>query len=160
MNRAKCRSEEGSLLLSTFHLLFFVSFLILSLTGIIYNQMMQLQQFSQAYEAKALIEMSEAVLQDKLEWEDVEKGTVYFTQGKVDIEKVSDTEYELSARLNNNYTSSQNVIIPLPTKPEESGALLENQGADVPPLIEADSETIQSDEENEIIEPKLPSEIE
>ncbi|MER2063319.1 MAG: hypothetical protein ABS873_01590 [Alkalibacterium sp.] len=107
-----CESEEGSLLLSTFHLLLFITFLVLSLTGIVYNQHMQLNQMSQAYEAKALIEVSRTLLQERLEKEEVDEAVLSFNQGEVTISKVSGYEYRLVATLTNAYVSSQSITIP------------------------------------------------
>lgn len=142
-------NEEGSLLLSTFHLLFFISFLIVSLTGIVYNQMMQLQQISQAYEAKALIEVSKSMLREKAKWEDVETATLYFSQGEVVIRKASDTEFILAAKLNNSYTSSQTIAIAFPVEPADRQADPESLGSDDIPLIE---QPIEADLELERIE--------
>lgn len=103
--------DEGSILLSTFHLLLFISFLIISLTAILQHQMMQLQQISQSYEAKALIEVSEAFLRERLEWEDVETGTLYFDEGRVDVLKETDTLYTFVATMPNHYTSKRTIEI-------------------------------------------------
>lgn len=131
--------EEGSLLLSTFHLLFFVSFLILSLTGIVYNQLMQLQQISQAYEAKALIEVSEFLLQEKLEGEEVESATLHFSQGKVAISKDSDTAYSLVATMTNGYTSSQTLSVTPNPGPDEVLVTPENLESTELPITEESS---------------------
>lgn len=112
-------NDQGSILLSTFHLLFFMSFLILSLTSVIRNQVMQLQQISQAYEAKALIEVSELLLRERILWEEVETGMVYFKQGSVEITKESDAEYVLVAKLSNGYTSRLTVEIRLAPESDE-----------------------------------------
>ncbi|GEK88755.1 hypothetical protein SAMN04488100_10833 [Alkalibacterium putridalgicola] len=134
-------SEEGSLLLSTFHLLLFISFLILSVTGVVYNQLMQLQQISQSYEAKALIEVSESMLKDRLVWEDVETATLYFSQGHVEILKETDAEYSLVAYLNNRYTSRQRFIVePDPTLEEILIIQGDPDPADVP-LADENSST-------------------
>ncbi|MFO8068433.1 MAG: hypothetical protein R6U02_00315 [Alkalibacterium sp.] len=110
VNKIRC-NDEGSLLLSTFHLLLFISFLILSLTAILQHQMMQLQLISQAYEAKALIEVSEELLRERLDREDVETGTIYFSEGRVDISKETDTRYTLAATMPNHYTSRRSIEI-------------------------------------------------
>lgn len=133
-------NEEGSLLLSTFHLLLFISFLILSVTGVVYNQLMQLQQISQAYEAKALIEVSESMLKDRRVWEDVETATLYFSQGHVEIVKETDAEYLLVAYLNNRYTSQQRFIVePDPALEETLLIQGDPDPADVPLADESSS---------------------
>ncbi|OJF94305.1 hypothetical protein AX762_07535 [Alkalibacterium sp. 20] len=104
-------NDEGSLLLSTFHLLLFISFLIISLTAILQHQMMQLQQINQSYEAKALIEVSEVFLRERLEWEDIETGTLYFNEGRVDVAKETETLYTLVATMPNHYTSRRSIEI-------------------------------------------------
>lgn len=118
--------DEGSLLLSTFYLLIFISFLILSLTGIIYNQLTQLQLTSQAYEAKALIEVSQNMLREKDDLDKIERAMLYFKQGEVQIKKLSEREYKLEARLNNAYKSSLTFSIPKEVKTEEAHEVIEH----------------------------------
>lgn len=112
-------SEEGSIMLSTFYLILFVSFLTVSLAGIIYNQMMQLKHLSDAYEAKALIEVSGHLLEERLESEDIETAILYYSEGIVKIRKESAEEYSLVATLANEYTSSQRITVTLEVESEE-----------------------------------------
>ncbi|GEK91354.1 hypothetical protein [Alkalibacterium kapii] len=137
--------DEGSLLLSTFHLLFFISFLIISLTSIINNQLMQLQLVSRAYEAKAMIEVSQTLLRGKNEWENVETGTIYFSQGEVTIEKKTAGEYELEAKLNNNYTSSQTIFIDKTISKEERKKKRDNTTTSKTPVKDTSSEEKQGE---------------
>ncbi|MDZ7834856.1 MAG: hypothetical protein U5K84_05495 [Alkalibacterium sp.] len=97
--------EEGSILLSTFHLLLFLTFLILALTTVVQNQVMQLRQISHSYEARALIALSEDRLKERLEWHEVETGMIAYSTGNVEIIRESEKTYLLVATLNNSYAS-------------------------------------------------------
>jgi len=103
--------EEGSILLSTFHLLLFLTFLILALTTVVQNQVMQLRQISHSYEARALIALSEDKLREKLESQEVESGTIAYSTGNVEIIREAEKTYLLVATLNNSYTSKSKVEI-------------------------------------------------
>lgn len=106
--------EEGSILLSTFHLLLFSSFLIISLTTVMRYQIMQLQQISHSYEAKALIELSADILRERVETDEIETSTLYFNSGSVKINKETASQYTLIATLTNTYTSKATInIVPL-----------------------------------------------
>ncbi|WP_091529036.1 hypothetical protein [Alkalibacterium subtropicum] len=136
MDKKLRTNEEGSLLLSTFHLLLFISFLILSVTAIVNNQLMQLHQISQAYEAKALIEVSESLLKDRLVREEVEAATLYFSQGHVEIIKETDTDYSLVAHLTNHYTRRQ--MLRIEPEPNPKGILIIPEDSDTGDVFSTD----------------------
>ena len=103
--------EKGSVLLSTFHLLLFTSFLLISLTSIVRLQVMQLQQIAFSYEAKALIEIGEEILMVEVEKNNIETGRILFREGTVDIKKETESLYTLVATLPNKYTSQSTIEI-------------------------------------------------
>ncbi len=103
--------EKGSVLLSTFHLLLFTSFLLISLTSIVRLQVMQLQQIAFSYEAKALIEIGEEILMVEVEKNNIETGRILFREGTVDIKKETESLYTLVATLPNQYTSQSTIEI-------------------------------------------------
>lgn len=137
--RKRGSSDEGSVLLSTFYLLLFMSFLIISLTSIVRLQVLQLQQISQSYEAKALIEMGEAILKEKVEREDVETGKIIFREGVVDVKKETGTTYTLVVTLSNQYTSRSTIDLLLPEDTEDVEGLETDE--DIIPDVSGDEDT-------------------
>ena len=141
--------EKGSVLLSTFHLLLFTSFLLISLTSIVRLQVMQLQQIAFSYEAKALIEIGEEILMVEVEKNNIETGRILFREGTVDIKKETESLYTLVATLPNKYTSQSTIEIqpiveeeiqePLPADEEEDD-VSEDEHEEIGEARHADSE--------------------
>lgn len=115
----KLKNEEGSVLISTFGLLLFLSFLITSATLVIRHQVIQFNQISTSYEAKAMIEMTEHLFLENQNKEEIKSGVVTFSNGSVTVTEMSERVYLFKATLNNNYTSQATLILPEPLVEEE-----------------------------------------
>lgn len=115
----KLKNEEGSVLISTFGLLLFLSFLITSATLVIRHQVIQFNQISTSYEAKAMIEMTEHLFLENQNKEEIKSGVVTFSNGSVTVTEMSERVYFFKATLNNNYTSQATLILPEPLVEEE-----------------------------------------
>lgn len=115
----KLKNEEGSVLISTFGLLLFLSFLITSATLVIRHQVIQFNQISTSYEAKAMIEMTEHLFLENQNKEEIKSGVVTFSNGSVIVTEMSERVYFFKATLNNNYTSQATLILPEPLVEEE-----------------------------------------
>ncbi|GAA0352594.1 hypothetical protein GCM10008932_01970 [Alkalibacterium iburiense] len=105
------QDDQGSILVSTFALLLFISFLITSASLVIKHQVVQYNLISQTYEAKAMIEMTKQILVDE-DNEAISSGSLAFSNGTVTIKQTGERKYSIEATLNNNFTSRSVFILP------------------------------------------------
>ena len=98
------QDDQGSILVSTFALLLFISFLITSASLVIKHQVVQYNLISQTYEAKAMIEMTKQILVDE-DKETISSGSLVFSNGTVTVIQTEDRKYSIEATLDNNFTS-------------------------------------------------------
>lgn len=105
--------EEGYLLISTLLFLVFSGLFSHSVIKISGHQIIQLRQFSRAYEAKGAINIGEELLNTYIEKEDIppKKGQVRTSVGAIDIKKKSEVIYQLSLTLDNGEVFSKEVKI-------------------------------------------------
>ncbi|MCC5894601.1 MAG: hypothetical protein JJU16_04000 [Alkalibacterium sp.] len=135
--QGKGKEEQGSSLISTLLLLLFLTLLMTASAAVIKHQIIQYKQTAHSYEAKALIEMTEALIS-------VEDGghypsSVLFNNGKTVVLKTSETQLLIKATLNSRYTSQKHIEIPVKSViPAESD---QNHGVNKedPRVIDEDS---------------------
>lgn len=118
------QDEQGSILVSTFGLLLFLSFLITTATLVIKHQVIQYNLITHTYEAKAMIEMTKQILLEEDD-ESIRSGSLSFTNGTVSVKRTHDRRYTIEATLDNNYKSQSTFVLPEP-EIEETDPIDEN----------------------------------
>lgn len=110
------KSEHGYLLMSTLFFLVFTGLFTQMLIKISGNHIIQLRQFSEAYQAKAALNMSESILKQYIESnkEAPEKGKITTSIGLVNLQKRSEEEFMLKVTLANGMEYYQYVDIDVP----------------------------------------------
>lgn len=91
------KSEKGYLMLSTLFLLILSGIMTQSIIKISTNHIIQLNQISANYQAKTALNLTEAILTDRIVNKNqlVKKGTIVSSVGKINILKKSDIDYQL-----------------------------------------------------------------
>lgn len=110
-------SEHGYLLLSTLFLLMLSGILTQGAVRVLSSQLIQLKQFSAAYQAKTALNMSNKLLKHYIENNDdqlPETGKVKTSIGEVTIRKIAENEYQSSLRLENGLTYTSDIWIDIP----------------------------------------------
>src|SRR5690554_5731072 len=105
------QDDQGSILVSTFALLLFISFLITSTSLVIKHQVIQYNLISQSYEAKAMIEMTKQIMVEENN-EAIKNGALVFSEGTVTVKQMGDRKYSIEATLDSNYTSRSVFTLP------------------------------------------------
>lgn len=111
------KDEQGSILVSTFGLLLFISFLITTATIVIKHQVIQYNLITHTYEAKAMIEMSKHIILEEGN-EDISEGSLSFSNGTVTVKRTNGRSYTLEAKLDNDFRSQSKLELPEPINEE------------------------------------------
>ncbi|EXJ22773.1 hypothetical protein ADIAL_1795 [Alkalibacterium sp. AK22] len=127
------KSERGGTLISTLLFALFLSLFISSAVLVLKHQALQFKQTAYAYEAKAMIQMTERLITVTESKGQPCPERVLFNQGKTTVAQLSKDRYQITAVLSNNYTSKKTVqLLPVPVEdsrqetsqlkePEETG---------------------------------------
>lgn len=111
----KLANENGYLLVSTLFFLLFSGLFAQSMFQIASNQVIQLQQLTNSYQARTALNMSETILRNELENELIPlKGKVVTSLGDVFITKVEaseNLEYELTMTLANGASYTKTTMV-------------------------------------------------
>lgn len=112
MKRIKwIRNEEGSILVSTFALLLFLSFMITTVTGIVYHQAYQLNQISMAYETKAMLQMTSRLIEEEWDKGNLESGQLTFSKGTVTVQRLTKTSVSVQVAHVNGQSRTETLSI-------------------------------------------------
>lgn len=104
------QDEEGSIIASVILLITLSSVLLLGMTQIVKNQVMQFHNIKNAYEAKSMLEMSEHIVSEGIENHSLKTGgTIRFSNGEVELSISPEEQLILEARLTNGFTSSKHL---------------------------------------------------
>lgn len=118
------KSEQGYLMLTTLFLLMLSGIMTQSLIKISTNHIIQLNEISASYEAKAALNVAENLLNEQLKEDNhnIQKGKIVASCGEIIIEKQSETKYQLCLTTADNKTYHKDVKIELqpPLEPEET----------------------------------------
>lgn len=111
----KLANENGYLLVSTLFFLLFSGLFAQSAFQIASNQVIQLQQLTNSYQARTALNMSETILRNELENESIPlNGKVVTSLGDVFITKVEaneNLEYELTMTLANGASYTKTTMV-------------------------------------------------
>lgn len=104
-------TDAGSSLISTLFIMMFLSFIFISVAGVVKHQIHQYRQTTYSYEAKTLIEMTEILIIEADSQDDSYPEKIDFTSGKVNITKIDVSHFLIEAVLDNQYTSRKEVVL-------------------------------------------------
>lgn len=77
---------------------------------IVRNQSYQLRQTQASYETKSMIEMTHTLLQKEWDQNDeIQYGEVIFSDGKVEVNKVNESTFQITATLNRGFEASKRI---------------------------------------------------
>lgn len=115
------QDEEGSIIASVVLLITLSSVLLLGMTYIIKNQVIQYHNIKNAYETKSMLEMSEFVVNERIENNSLKTGgMIRFSNGEVEVNISPEEQINMEARLTNGFTSSKHLSTTSSTQEEES----------------------------------------
>lgn len=103
--------EAGGTLLSTLFLSLFLALFISSAALVLKHQSLQFRQAANAYEAKAMIEMTEVFIITAEKKGQSSPREVEFRQGKTTVSPLSGDRYQITAMLYSGYTSRKTVTL-------------------------------------------------
>lgn len=137
------KSEQGYLMLTTLFLLMLSGIMTQSLIKISTNHIIQLNEISASYEAKAALNVAENLLREQLKADNssIQKGKIVTSHGEILIEKQAETKYQLCLTTADKKTYQKDVKID-PPPPLESEETLEPEESE---------ETVKSSEPEETI---------
>jgi len=108
------QNDEGSIFASVVLIITLSAVLLMGLTNVLKNQVIQYHNIKNVYEAKSMIEMSEYIVNDQIKNESIETGgEIHFSSGDVQFIVVSKNKIKMDVTLTNGFTSSKYVPIDL-----------------------------------------------
>lgn len=109
------KSEQGYLMLTTLFILMLSGIMTQSLIKISTNHIIQLNEISASYEARAALNVAENILKEQLKDTDqsVQKGKIVTSHGEIHVEKQSDLKYHLFLTTAENKTYNKDINIQL-----------------------------------------------
>lgn len=154
------QDEEGSIIASVVLLISLSSVLLLGMTYIIKNQVIQYHNIKNAYEAKSMLEMSEFVVNERIEDESLKiGGMIRFSNGEVEVNISSDEQINMEARLTNGFTSSKHLPTTSSTQDESMDEQKEETSVDKEEEKNSDNKELSSQQlEDEISNKDLSKE--
>ena len=147
-NRVNFKSEKGYLLVSTLFFLIFSAIFAGSMIRISGIQILQYNQLTTAYEAKAALNMSETILLDHLETnETINNGEMNTSVGKITISSENQTEgimYHLNLTTSKGLNFARSVWVGHEVSPEFEN-LQEPEEIEKPEVLEGELEPVESE---------------
>lgn len=133
--RLNIASEKGYMLLTTLYFVLFSGLFAYSLIRISGNQIIQLNQITESYQARTALNMGIKLLEKELEDDDLpNKGTIYTSMGAITIDRI-DTENEvkfvLYIQIDANSTYSEVYEYPLPEAENEPDEITEEDSSPI-----------------------------
>lgn len=131
--------------MSTLYILIFTSLFLQMIIKISGNHILQLRQFSEAYQAKSTLNMSEYLLNEYVEINEEipDKGKITTSLGQVTINRTEDNVFLLTVTLSNNMQYNQSFHIDTTIPDNALLEVLEEKNTDSHLKEETTEETIE-----------------
>lgn len=133
--RLNIASEKGYMLLTTLYFVLFSGLFAYSLIKISGNQIIQLNQITESYQARTALNMGKKLLEKELEDDALpNKGTIYTSMGTISIDRIdkeTEVKFVLSIQTDSNSTYSDEYEYPLPEAENESDEITEEDSSPI-----------------------------